>query len=96
MYVVCSNGVFNLPEEIVRSLSALATNGFVYLREDEDGLTISTVKLDGGRRRVLNTHYRSPMLRDATMVAIVNLKESVRVMPIESARAPSGSPPAAP
>lgn len=94
MYVLCSNGVFNLPEEIYRSLSALATNGFVYLREDEDVLTISTTKIDGGRRRTINTHYRSPMFRDAMQVAIVDLRESIRVMAV--APAPAGSRSAAP
>lgn len=94
MYVVCNNGVFNLPEEIFRSLSAFATNGFVYLREDDDVLTISTTKITGGRRRTLNTHYRSPMFRGASELAIVDLRESIRVMAV--ARAQSGSRPAAP
>ena len=84
MYVVCNNGVFNLPEEIFRSLAALVTNGFVYLREDPEVLTISTVKIAGGRRRVLNTRYRSPMFRGATQLAIVDLRESIRVMAVEA------------
>jgi len=96
MYAVCNNGVFQLPEEIFRSLSAQVTNGFVYLREDHDVLTISTTKIAGGRRRTLNTRYRSPMFRESTRVAIVDLKESIRVMSIESAPERSESPPAAP
>ena len=94
MYVVCNNGVFHLPEEIYRSLAALATNGFVYLREDDDVLTISTTKIAGGRRRTMNTHYRSPMFRNAMELAIVDLRESIRVMAV--APEPAGSRPAAP
>lgn len=86
-YVVCSNGVFTLPDAIFRSLSTLVTNGFVYLREDTDVLTISTTKIAGGHRRVLNARFRAPMLREASRVAIVNLRESIRVMAIEPARA---------
>ena len=93
MYVVCNNGVFTLPEEIYRSLAALATNGFVYLREDQDTLTISTTKITDGRRRVLNTYYRAQMFRNATQLAIVDLRESIRVMAV--APVPVGSRPAA-
>jgi alpha-amylase/alpha-mannosidase (GH57 family) len=93
MYVVCNRGVFTLPEEIFRSLSALATNGFVYLREDRDVLTISTTKIADGRRRVLNTYYRAPMFRDATQLAIVDYRESIRVMAVGPA--PDESRPAA-
>ena len=100
-YVVCHNGVFLLPDGVVAALSSLVTNGFVYLREDEDTLTISTVRLTDGRRRLLQNRFRAPMFRDATMLAIVDLKESIRVMAVERkrstspGRAPSGSPPAA-
>ena len=94
MYVVCNNGVFYLPEEIYRSLAALVTNGFVYVREDPDVLTISTTKIADGRRRMLNTHYRSQMFRNATQLAIVNLRDSIRVMAV--APAPGGSRPAVP
>jgi hypothetical protein len=82
-FVVCHNGVFILPDDVVRSLEALVTNGFVYLREDEDTLTISTTRLADGRRRVLQSRFRAPMFRDATKLAIVDLKESIRVMAIE-------------
>ena len=99
-FVVCHNGVFLLPEEVVKSLGSLVTNGFVYLREDQDVLTISTTRLADGRRRVLQSRFRAPMFRDATRLAIVDLKESIRVMAVErrstsAARARSGSPPAA-
>ena len=101
MFVVCHNGVFILPDEVVKSLGMMVTNGFVYLREDEDMLTISAVKVTEGRRRVLQNRFRSPMFRDATKLAIVDLKESIRVMAVErrrttsTGRARPGSPPAA-
>lgn len=101
MYVVCHNGVFLLPDELVKALGSLITSGFVYLRQDEDVLTISTTRLTDGRRRVLQSRFRAPMFRDATKLAIVDLKESIRVMAVERrkttspARARSGSPPVA-
>jgi hypothetical protein len=85
-YVVCHNGVFLLPDGVVHSLSLLVTNGFVYLREDEDTLTISTTKVTDGRRRLLQSRFRAPMFRDATKLAIVDLKESIRVMAVERRR----------
>ena len=99
-FVVCHNGVFILPDDVVKALEALVTNGFVYLREDEDMLTISTTRLADGRRRVLQSRFRAPMFRDATKLAIVDLRESIRVMAVErrstsAARARTGSPPAA-
>jgi hypothetical protein len=100
LYVVCHNGVFILPDRVVESLSTLVTNGFVYLREDEDVLTISTTRLAEGRRRLLQSRFRAPMFRDAVKLAIVDLKESIRVMAVEkrrstsAARERSGSPPA--
>lgn len=81
-YVVCHNGVFFLPQSIHRSLETLVTNGFVYMRQDEDVLTISTTKLTDGHRRVLNLRYRAPMFRNATRLAIVNLYESIRIMAV--------------
>ena len=82
-YVVCRNGVFLLPDELVKSLSAMVSNGFVYTREDEDTLTISTVRLTDGRRRLLQSRFRAPMFRDAVKLAIVDLKDSIRVMAVE-------------
>lgn len=84
IYVVCNNGVFSLPEEIYESIAPLARNGFVYLRQDDDVLTISTSKIADGRRRQLNTRYRAQMFREAKMLAIVNLKESLRIMAVSS------------
>lgn len=81
-FVGCHNGIFVLPDAIYRSLASFVTNGFVYVRQDEDGLTISSTRLDGGHRRALNTRYRAPAFRGSKKLAIVDLKESIRVMPL--------------
>jgi len=81
-YIVCHNGVFVLPDAIYKSLSSFARNDFIYWREDEDGLLISTAPIADGRRRTLHTRIRAQMLRNARQVAIVDLKESIRVMPL--------------
>ena len=81
-YVVCQNGVFLLPESLLRALAA-QTRRFVYLRQDEDSLTISTTRIADGHRRVLHARMRAPMFREATRLAIVDLRESVRVMGVE-------------
>lgn len=83
LYVVCQNGVFILPEPVYRMLATQVTNGFVYLRQDEDTLTISTTRIADGRRRLLNMRYRAPMFREATRLAIVDLRESIRVMRVD-------------
>ncbi len=89
LYVVCRNGVFILPEHVVKALSAQITNGFVYLRQDDDSLTISTTRIADGRRRVLSGRFRAPMFRDATRLGIVDYRESLRVIAVE--RAPARS-----
>jgi hypothetical protein len=100
LYVVCQNGIFLLPERVQRTLAARVTNGFVYLRQDEDSLTISSTRIAAGQRRVLSTRVRAVMFREATKLAIVAINDSVRVMGVEwrvnaTARAPRESPPAA-
>ena len=99
LYVVCQNGVFILPERVVRMLSAQSPHGFVYLRQDEDSLTISPTWIAEGRRRVLNGRFRSPMFREAIKLGIVDYHDSIRVMPVEwrvnaTARVRRESPPA--
>jgi hypothetical protein len=101
LYVVCQNGVFILPEHVLRMLSSQVTNGFVYLREDDDSLTISSTRITDGRRRVLNARFRSPMFREAVKLGIVDYRDSIRIMPVEwrvnaTRRVPRESPPAAP
>jgi len=80
LYIVCRNGVFVIPDRIYRALAALVSNGFVYLREDDEVLTISARPITDGRRRSLNARFRALMFRNATKLAIVDLKESIRVM----------------
>lgn len=92
LYVICHNGVFVLPESIYKSLATQVTNGFVYLREDHDALTISTMRLTDGRRRVLNTRYRSSMFLTAARLAIVDLKESILVMAVERRNVKEAAP----
>lgn len=80
--IVCHNGVFVLPEAIYKSLAAFARNDFVYVREDEDALLISTIPIADGRRRVLHMRLRAQMLRNARQLAIVDFHDSVRIMPV--------------
>ena len=100
LYVVCQNGVFTLPDHLFRTLSA-RSNGFVYVRQDEDALTISTTRIADGRRRVLNARLRWPTLREATKLGVVDLNESIRLIAVEwrvnaTSRVRRESPPAAP
>jgi hypothetical protein len=83
IFIPCQNGVFNIPEELVDSLAALSPRRIVYLRDDEDSMTIATVPLVDGRRRQLNSRYRSPMFRMATRLAVVDMKESLKIMAVE-------------
>ncbi len=82
LYILCRNGVFILPELVCNALLAQITNGFVYLRQDDEVLTISTTRIEGGHRRVLSGRIRAPMFRDAKKLAIVNLNDSLRVMAV--------------
>ena len=82
LYIVCRNGVFTLPEPVCEALGSQITNGFVYLRQDDEVLTISTTRIEGGRRRVLSGRFRVPMFRAAKKLAIVNYHESLRVMAV--------------
>jgi hypothetical protein len=82
LYVVCHNGVFVIPDALFRSLSALVKNGFVYLRQDIDTLTISSTRIADGRRRVLNGRFRANMFREATRLAIVDLRGTIQVMAV--------------
>jgi hypothetical protein len=83
LYVYCQNGGFSLPDSVVQSLASQSPNGCVYLRQDEDVLTISATRIIGGHRRALNARFRAPMFRLATRLGIVDLHESVRVMGVE-------------
>lgn len=80
--MICRNGVFILPDNVCKALRALITNGFVYLRQDDEVLTIATMRIEGGRRRVLSGRFRAPMFLGAKKLAIVNYNDSLRVMAV--------------
>ena len=82
-YVVCSNGFFVLPDDVYTALAALVPKGFVYVRQDEDSMIIATGRITDGRRRQLADHYRAPQFRDAVTLAIVDMKDSLRITPVE-------------
>lgn len=82
-YIDCNKGFFILPDDIFASLTEQATKGFVYVREDEDALTIAATRLTDGRKRSLVNHYKSPMFHNATRLAVIDLKDSLRVMAVE-------------
>jgi hypothetical protein len=81
-YVICRNGVFILPEPVCHALQVQVPNGFVYMRQDDEVLTISTIRIEGGQRRVLSGRFRAPMFRTAKKLAIVNYNDSLRVMAV--------------
>lgn len=83
--IVCRDGVFHLPEEIVDSLRTHSKRGFVYLREDGEVLTISSNHIEGSRRRVLRSRFRSFLFRAETQLAVIDLRGSVRVMGVGTA-----------
>jgi hypothetical protein len=82
IYVACQNGLFVLPEKVLAALETLAPRKIVYLRQDEDSLTISPQRIPDGRRRELHAHYKVAMFRTATKLAIVDMKDSLRVMAV--------------
>lgn len=81
-YVSCHNGVFVLPDEVYRELAGQVTNGFLYLRQDDEVLTISTTRITDGRRRVLSSRFRAPMFRACRKLGIMNYRDSVRVIAV--------------
>ena len=83
LHVVCHNGVFVLPDSVFQTLAASVTNGFVYMRQDDEVLTISATRIVDGYRRALNARFRAPMFRAAKELAIVDYRDSVRVMAVK-------------
>jgi hypothetical protein len=82
LFVLCRNGVFFLPERVVQSLSFFVSNGSLYLRQEEEVLTISTQRLIGGYRRALGPRFRVPMFRLSRKLAIVDFNESLQIMEV--------------
>lgn len=98
-FVGCREGLFFIPNALLSSLSAVVTDGFVYLRQDSDTMMISSTRIVGGQRRILSGRFRAQMFQNATELAIVDLRGTIQVMAVvsnEPAREPSGSPPAVP
>lgn len=79
----CSGGTFELPPSAFARLEAACVSGLVYLRQDEDILTISPVRLVDGRRRRLRNHYRVPMFRTVTRLAVLELGDTIVLMPAQ-------------
>ena len=72
-----------LPDEVFDRLAANSRAGQVFIREDEDGVTISPDHLLGGRRRLLKKKCKALSLREATEVALIDLGSDLRIMPVE-------------
>lgn len=83
MFVLCSNGIFLLPDATFEKLAASTRYGQVFIREDEDGVTISPEHLMDGRRRLLKKKCKALSLREATEVAVIDLGSDVRIVPVE-------------
>ncbi len=79
----CSGGAFELPPSAFARLESACVSGLVYLRQDEDTLTISPVRLADGRRRRLRNHYRVSMFRTATRLAVLELGDTIVLMPAQ-------------
>ena len=82
-FVVCHRGVFILPDALYESLSNFLSHGALYIREDEEVLTISATKLEGGYRRAASSRFRIPMFREARTLGIVDFRDSLRVMVVK-------------
>jgi hypothetical protein len=54
----------------------------VYMRHDEDILTISSERLNGGRKRLLHERYKIYRLQGAIQVAICRVGDAFQVMPV--------------
>jgi hypothetical protein len=80
--VGCRDGLFFIPEALLSSLSSLVPDGFVYLRQDSDTMMISSTRIAGGQRRVLSGRFRANMFRQATELAIVDLRGVIQVMAV--------------
>ena len=81
--VRCINGVFMIPDALLRKLQNDSPKGYMYLRQDEDVLTIAPFRLADGRRRMVNARVRAPIFRQATHVMVVPVGETLQVMPID-------------
>jgi hypothetical protein len=80
--VPCANGVFEIPLPMFEQMRVAAAYGMVFVREDEDSMTISADELADGKRRQLHPHYRAHGFREATRLVIVPMPSMLKVMPV--------------
>jgi hypothetical protein len=83
LIIRCAGGVFTLPTELLEWLRSRTTTGLIYIREDEDVLILSPTRITDARRRALHPSYRIASYRDVVKVAVINMDENVRIMPVE-------------
>lgn len=83
VFVPCINGLFSIPDELFEGLRQACPQGTLYIRQDEDILTISPTRITDARKRHLNQRYRIPMFRTATQLAVIDMVENIRVMAVQ-------------
>lgn len=82
-FIPCVGGLFVLPPDIQTSLSENAAKGLVYIRQDDETLTISPFWIQDGKRRRLAGEMKVGMFRTASRLAILPLPEGIRIMAVE-------------
>lgn len=83
VFVPCINGLFSIPDALFEALRQACPEGTLYIRQDEDVLTISPTRITDARKRHLAQRYRIPMFRTATQLAIIDMVENIRVMAVQ-------------
>jgi len=83
LFVPCINGLFAIPDELFEGLRQACPEGTLYIRQDEDVLTISPTRIADARKRHLNQRYRIPMFRTATQLAVIDMVENIRIMAVQ-------------
>ena len=83
LIIRCAGGTFTLQLPLDEALRAAAPNGLIYMREDEDMLTISATRVADARRRHLHPSYRLGIFRDVVKLAVIDMTENLRIMPVE-------------
>lgn len=80
--IPCHGGVFTLPDEVFRLLKQAAPSSLVYLRNDRDCMVISPVPIPDGRKRRINRQYRADIFSDATVLAVIRMGDTIRLMAV--------------
>jgi hypothetical protein len=79
----CTNGEFVLPEEVFSTLQAASPGGIVYIRQDDEMLTISPTRIAGARRKQLSRQLYARMFRFATSLMVLDMIENFRLQATE-------------